>query len=136
MSRVTLTAPSLAIALAAAFALLPATAPQAQGAACRGRVHVDSVYQNGTGGNRYDYMVQIRNSTGGPLTLQLAFAGFGTNVTLFSPQLAGISLQPNASQTIRFGNGTNGNINLGSVAVVYDTAAAAGRATVAVTNCQ
>ncbi|NKE43658.1 hypothetical protein HB662_02645 [Roseomonas frigidaquae] len=134
MSRMTLTA----LALGLALPLMPAAIPQAeaQGNVCRNRVFVDSVYQNGLGGNRYEYMVQVRNGTSAPVTLQLNFAGFGSTVTLFSPQLTGITLPAHGNQTIRFGNGTNGNINMGNVTVVYDGPATAARASVAATNCR
>lgn len=136
MTRMTLTA----LALGLALPLLPATIPQAeaQGAAqvvCRGSIFVDSVYQTGLGGNRYEYFVQVRNGTPMARGLQLNFGGFGDAVTLFSPQLTGISLPAFGSQTIRFGNGTNGNINMGTVSVVYDGPATGGRATVAANNC-
>ncbi len=134
MSRLTFTA----LALGLALPLLPAAIPQAeaQSATCRNRVFVDSVYQNGLGGDRFEYMVQLRNGTANPVTLQLNFGGFGSTVTLFSPQLVGITLPAHGSQTIRFGNGTNGNINMGNVSVVYDGPATAGRAAVAVSNCR
>lgn len=140
MTRLTSAARTLArraLVAGLAFAPLLAVAPaEAQTATCRGRVFIDSVYQTGLGGNRYEYFVQIRNGTPAALTAQLNFAGFGPTVTLFSPQLSGIALGPNASQTIRFANGTNGNINMGTVGVTYDAPAGSGRPTVAVTNCR
>jgi hypothetical protein len=126
-------------ALVAGLGCVPllAVAPaEAQSPACRGRVFIDSVYQTGLGGGRYEYFVQIRNGTPALLTAQLNFAGFGPAVTLFSPQLSGIALGANASQTIKFGNGTNGNINMGTVTVTYDAPAGSDRPTVAVTNCR
>ncbi|MDO9500090.1 hypothetical protein [Falsiroseomonas sp.] len=134
MSRMTLTA----LALGLALPLLPATIPQAEAqgqTTCRGSIFVDSVYQTGLGGNRYEYFVQVRNGTPQTMGLQLNFAGFGDGVTLFSPQLTGITLPAHGSQTIRFGNGTNGNIHMGNVTIAYDTPATGGRATVSVTNC-
>lgn len=124
------------VALGLALPLLPAAIPHAetQTTTCRNRVFIDSVYQNGLGGNRYEYLVQVRNGAGAPVSLQLNFAGFGNTVTLFSPQLSGISLMRYSRQTIRFGNGTKGN--MGNVSVVHDGPAMAGRASVAVTNCR
>jgi hypothetical protein len=138
MTRLSAASRTLALSLALAAPLLSVTAPlaEAQTPTCRGRVFVDSVYQTGLGGNRYEYFVQLRNGTGSAVTAQLNFGGFGQTVTLFSPQLPGIALGPNASQTIRFGNGTNGNINAGTVTVAYDAPAGAGRPTVSVTNCR
>ncbi len=131
MTRMTLTA------LALGLALLPAAIPQAEAQAntCRGSIFVDSVYQTGLGGNRFEYFVQVRNGTPTATTLQLNFGGFGDAVTLFSPQLVGITLPPHGSQTIRFGNGTNGNIHMGNVTIAYDAPATGGRATVSASNC-
>ena len=117
--------------------LLWASAAQAQTPSpqCRGRGFIDSVYQNGLGGTDYEYMVIVRNQTSSTMKLDLSFSGFPQTVTLFSPQLPGISLQAHASQTIRFGKGTNGNINMGTVAVLYDREVAAGRPGVVMSQC-
>lgn len=134
MTRMTLAA----LALGMALPLLPAAIPQAEAqiqTACRGSIFVDSVYQTGLGGNRYEYFVQVRNGMQQAMGLQLNFGGFGDGVTLFSPQLTGITLPAHGSQTIRFGNGTNGNIHMGNVTIAYDAPASGGRATVSATNC-
>ncbi|MGG5888424.1 hypothetical protein ACLF3G_14920 [Falsiroseomonas sp. HC035] len=123
------------LAFAPLLGLAPAPA-EAQTAGCRGRAFVDSVYQTGLGGNRYEYYVQVRNGTSAPLTVQLNFGGFGSNVSVFSAQLPGIALASNASQTIKFGNGTDGNINMGTVTVTYDMPPGNGRPAVSVTACR
>lgn len=127
----------IALVFGLALPLLPVATPQAeaQSATCRGRVFIDTVYQTGLGGNRYEYFVQLRNGTASAVTAQLNLGGFGPTVTLFSPQLAGIQLAPHASQTIRFGNGTNGQINNSTVTRTYDTMPS-GTATVAANNCR
>ncbi|PZW45826.1 hypothetical protein C8P66_11024 [Humitalea rosea] len=126
---------AIVAALGVAAPLLLAAPAEAQSNACRGRGFIDSVYQTGLGGTNFEYFVIIRNQTSAPMSWQLNFGGFPGNVTLFSPQLAGSALGPNASETIRFGRGTNGNINQGTVGRVYDTAGT-GSATVAMTNCR
>ena len=88
---------------------------------CKDRVFIDSVYQNGMGGNNYEYFVQIRNQTSTPLKWTLNFQHMPKTISLFSPQLTGGTLQAHASKTIRFGKGTNGNVNAGTVKVLYDT---------------
>lgn len=107
----------------------------AQAAACKGRAFIDSIYQNGTGGSNYVYFAQVRNQTNKTIRMDLVFASMPKTVTLFSPSLPGITLEPYASQTIRFGNGTNGNINTGTVTVAYDNAPA-GRPSATLRNCQ
>jgi hypothetical protein len=137
LSASTLARSTLLLGLAAAPLLALAPAPaEAQATTCRGRAFIDSVYQTGLGGNRYEYYVQLRNGTSSQMTAQLNFGSFGPTVTLFSPQLPSITLAPNSTQTIRFGNGTNGNINAGTVAIVYDAPATGGRPTVSATNCR
>lgn len=120
-----------ALPLLATALMLPVSAQ----AACKGNAFIDSVYQNGMGGTDYEYFVQVRNQTSKPIKMDLVFASLPKNVTLFSPTLPGITLQAYASQTIRFGKGTNGNINTGTVTVAYDSAPA-GRASATLRNCQ
>ena len=110
----------LRVAALAGAAMLVSTA-SAQ-TLCKGRGFIDSVYQTGLGGNNYEYFVQIRNQTGQPLKWELTFANFPREITLFSPRLTGGTLGAYASETIKFGKGTNGNINTGTVAVLYDVA--------------
>jgi len=125
--------PSFAtLSLMAATLVCPLSA---QAAACKGNAFIDSIYQNGMGGNRYEYFAQVRNQTNKPIRMDLVFASMPKTVTLFSPSLPGITLQPYASQTIRFGNGTNGNISTGTVTVAYDNAPA-GRPSATLRNCQ
>lgn len=127
-----------ALALGLALPLLPIATPQAeaQGNLCRNRVFIDTVYQDSLGGNRYEYFVQVRNGTNAPIRTNLNFAGFGPTVTLFSASLPDINLAAHTNRTIRFGNGTNGNINSGTVALSYDTPAGGGRPTVTAVNCR
>jgi hypothetical protein len=134
MSRMTLTA----LALGLALPLLPATIPQAEAQTntCRNRVFVDSIYQTGLGGNRYEYFLQVRNGTANPVTLQINIGTQYPNVSVFSPQLSGIALSAHGNQTIRWANGTNDNISSGTVAVVYDGPATGGTPTIAINNCR
>lgn len=106
----------------------------AEAAACKGRAFIDSIYQNGMGGSDYEYFVQVRNQTSQPIKMDLVFTSPPKNVTLFSPTLPGITLQPYASQTIKFGKGTNGNINTGTLVVGYDSVPA-GKASATLRNC-
>ncbi|HRK38762.1 MAG TPA: hypothetical protein PK347_10260 [Burkholderiaceae bacterium] len=115
--------------------VLACSLAHANTAVCKGRGFIDSVYQNGLGGTDYEYMVIVRNQTSTPMKLQLAFRGFPNTVTLFSPTLPGITLSAHGSQTIRFGKGTNGNISMGTVAVLYDGEVAAGRPAVVMSQC-
>ncbi|MDP3416964.1 hypothetical protein [Falsiroseomonas sp.] len=134
MTRMTLTA----LALGLALPLLPATIPQAEAQTntCRNRVFIDSVYQTGLGGNRYEYFLQVRNGTPIPVSLQINIGTMFPTVSVFSPQLSGINLPAHGSQTIRWANGTHNNISLGTVSVVYDAPATGGSPTIAVNNCR
>lgn len=126
---------AFAAALLGAAAMLPAGA-SAQGTACQGRVFVDAVYQNGVGGNRFEYFFHLRNQTGQRVRADVSFHNFPHDVTLFSPSLPNIEMGPWATvAATRFGNGTNGNIGNQTVRVVYDAAAGTGP-TVRVTNCR
>jgi hypothetical protein len=128
----------MAAGVVAAVAMAGSGVAQAQAADhCKGRVFVDTVYQTGTGGQNYEYYVTIRNGTSAPLKWQLSFSGMPGNVSLFSPVLPGGSLAAGRNETIKFGKGTTGNINLGTVKVQYDSAAPkAGMALVSLTNCR
>lgn len=133
LPRISAIAAALGVAAPLLFAA-PAAEAQAT-TTCRGRGFVDSVYQTGQGGNNFEYFVIIRNQTPQPMRWQLNFSSFPSNVTLFSPQLTGGTLAPNASETIRFGRGTNGNINPGTVQTSYDTPGS-GRPTVTMSQCR
>ncbi|MBY0336695.1 MAG: hypothetical protein K2X11_08780 [Acetobacteraceae bacterium] len=126
-----------ALLVAALLAGAGAGSAQAQGTTCQGRVFVDSVYQTGVGGDRFEYFFVLRNQTNQRVTADLAFSGFPSNVTLFSPSLPNVAMGPNAtvSPNTRFGNGTNNNISAQTVRVVYDAAPPAGAA-IRVTNCR
>lgn len=136
MFRTTSFATLAAAALLGAATMMPAGA-EAQGSnLCQGRVFVDAVYQNGLGGNRYEYFFHLRNQTGQRVRADVSFHNFPHDVTLFSPTLPNIEMGPWATvAATRFGNGTNGNIGNQTVRVVYDAAASHG-ATVRVTNCR
>ena len=121
--------------LAAALAVM-ANQASAQVTTCQNRVVIDTIYQTGTGGNNYEYFVSFRNATKQPLTVDVTFSGFPTTITLFSPSLPGIPVGAYASKSnLKFGRGTNGNINTGTVARVYDAAAGTGPS-VRLTNCR
>lgn len=125
--------------LAAAMLVWAAAAPaQAQNAStCQGRVVIDTIYQIGTGGNNYEYYLYLRNATRMVITVDVTFTGFqGRDVTLFSPSWPAIPIGANATASnLRFGRGTNGQINTGTVARVYDAAPGSGP-TVRLTNCR
>lgn len=105
-----------------AGAALLATTASAQAPLCKNRGFIDSVYQVGLGGSDYEYYIQIRNQTSQPMRWELSFANFPKDVTLFSPRLTGGTLQPFASEQIKFGRGNNGNISSNTVERQYDTA--------------
>ena len=115
--------------------LLGVSVAQASTPVCKGRGFIDSVYQNGLGGTDFEYMVIVRNQTSSSMKFNVSFSGFPDSVSLFSPSLPGVTLAPHASQTIRFGKGTNGNINMGTVAVLYDREVAAGRPAGVMSQC-
>ena len=123
--------------IAAVATLAIAGTAQAQNATtCQGRVVVDTVYQTGRGGNNFEYFIHLRNATRTRITADVTFSGFPATVTLFSPSLPGIPIGPNATvSSLRFGSGTNGQINQGTVARAYDVPAGAGP-TVRLTNCR
>ena len=103
---------------------------------CQERVLIDTIYQTGTGGNNFEYFIDLRNATNARITADVTFSGFHGTVTLFSPSLPGIPMGPNETKSsLRFGRGTNGQISTGTVARVYDTPAGAGPA-VRLTNCR
>jgi hypothetical protein len=125
--------------LAAMVLVWAAAAPaHAQNAnACHNRVVIDTIYQTGTGGNNFEYFLHLRNATRTAINVDVTFTGFqARNVTLFRPSWPGIPIGANATiSSLRFGRGTNGQINTGTVARVYDAAAGSGP-TVRLTNCR
>lgn len=127
------------IAAAALFALAAAAPGSAQAqpaSTCQGRAVIDTIYQTGLGGNNYEYFFNVRNATRGSLTVDIAITGFPAGVTIFSPSLPGIPLGGYATRSaIKFGRGTVGTINVGTVARVYDAPAGAGP-TIRLTNCR
>lgn len=134
---------SRAAVLMAALSL--GAAAQAQtSTTCKNKVYVDSVYQVGTGGQNYEYYFQLRNGTDKPLnSVTITLAGFDKTVTLFSSHLVvakqgGPVLGPWMSHdpAIKFGNGSNRNISVGTVRVMYDDPAPAGKASLRVTQCR
>ncbi|WP_431303903.1 hypothetical protein [Sediminicoccus sp. BL-A-41-H5] len=110
---------------------------EAQGAACNGRVAIESVYQTGVGGERFEYFFVLRHTTTQRVTADVTFSGFPSNVTLFPPMLPNIPMSPNAtvSPNTRFGDGTNNIISGHMVRIVHDSPPPAGPA-VRVTNCR
>ena len=126
--------PRLAVAVTLIALSLPGAAA-AQAAICQGRVFVDSVYQTGLGGARFEYFFLLRNQTNSRITVNVRLQDFPSNVTLFSPTLPDIPLGPYAILNLRFGQGTNPNISAGTVRVVHD-AMAAGGPTIRMTNCR
>ena len=118
----------VAQALLSAALVLPFSVQAQAPGTCQGVGFVDSVYQTGLGGSDYEYHVIVRNQGSTPMQWTLTFSGFPNNVTLFSPVLTGGTLQPFASETIKFGRGTNGNISQSTVRVAYDTPPARGPA--------
>jgi hypothetical protein len=127
---------AIAATLLGAAAVLPAPAQAQGGAACQGRVFIDAVLQNGTGGNNYEYFFHIRNGTGSVVTADVQLQNFPSDVTLFSASLPGIRIEPHATiSMVRFGRGTNGNISNATVRVAYDGAAASGP-TIRAQNCR
>ena len=123
--------------LAAAVLCLVAGGAQAQAAnACQGRVSIDAIYSNGAAGQTYEYMLTLRNTTRQRITVDVSFSNFPPGVTLFSPLLPNIPIAPYATRSgTRFGRGTNGQLNLATVARAYDVPGAAGP-TVRLTNCR
>lgn len=103
---------------------------------CDRRVVIDTIYQTGTGGNNFEYFIHLRNATNARITADVTFSGFPGTVTLFSPSLPGIPIGANATRSsLKFGRGTWGQVNTGTVARVYDAPAGAGP-TVRLTNCR
>ena len=136
MIRRTFIAAIAIIALAGVAALPQAARAQVPANTCQNRMVVDTVYQAGTGGNNFEYFFQLRNATPDALRVDVTFSGFGPDVTLFSPSLPGVPVGANATlSNQRFGRGTDGQINTGTVARVYDATAGKG-ATIRLTNCR
>lgn len=113
---------------------------------CKNKVFLDSIYQVGTGGQNYEYYIQVRNGTDKPLkSAVVTFAGFDNKtVTLFSPRLDlkkpdGPVLGPwmTHQPSIKFGTGTAFNIVVGvGVVALYDKdQPVQGKAAVRVTDC-
>lgn len=127
------------LAMAGLGAFAPIARAQAPANLCQGRVVIDTIYQNGMGGNQFEYFIHLRNATPRALTVDVTFSGFAgmsPGVTLFSASLPGIPITANATiSRLRFGNGQNSNIGVGTVARVYDVAAGSGPS-VRLTNCR
>ena len=123
------------IAATAGLVLALGTANVAQAANCNGKLFIDSVYQNGLGSNKYEYMLQLRNGTAKPQSWTIQFGGFPPTVSIFSPQLSGGPQAANTTQTIRWGDGTWGNLNTSTVTVVYDRLGSGGKPWVSLMNC-
>ena len=102
------------------MALAVASSAHAQAGPCKGKVFIDSVYQVGLGGNSYEYYIQLRNATDKKASAKIEFHTFGSSVSLFTSSMI-VPTGPHASQKIKFGKGTNGNINAGTVKVLYDS---------------
>jgi len=103
---------------------------------CAGRVVIDTIYQTGVGGGNHEYFFNLRNATRKTITVDVSMAGFPAGVTLFSPSLPGIPLSAFASRTaLKFGRGTWGQVNVGTVSRVYDSGAGSGP-TIRLTNCR
>lgn len=101
---------------------------------CQGKIVFDTVYQKQESG-KFAYYFQIRNSTGKDIWVDASVGGFPAGVSLFSPNLPGIMLKANENKQVRFGTGTNDQINNGMVRKFYDTRGT-GSAWVSATGCK
>jgi hypothetical protein len=125
-----------AAALAAGLSAPGPAAANAPSNACQGRVFVDTVYQNGMGGNQFEYYFHLRNGTGQRLQADVAFSGFPHDVRLDAAERTGLRMDAYATLSrLKFGSGTNGNIGMQTVRVAYDGAASHGP-TIRVRNCR
>lgn len=88
---------------------------------CKGKVFVHRVFQAGPSGDRYEYFLQLRNSTSVARSWTLTFSGFPEAITLSGPVLAGNPVPANQVRTMRFGVGTDNTISAATVAIDYDT---------------
>jgi hypothetical protein len=127
------------IIAAALLALLAATPAQAQGQGgntCRGRVLIANVTQASGPGNTVFYAVTLLNGTQDRVTLDVGFSGFPGAVTVYSPTLTNVPLEPRGgTREHRFGRGTLGLLDTAAVARVYDSQAGGGP-TVRIGNCR
>lgn len=119
-----------AMAAALALPVLAATAPEASAqnaAACTNRVFINPIHVSGSsfvnGQNAFEYSLQVQNQSQQARFVTICFHGFPRDVTLSSPTLAPVRLDPYQQQTIKFGNGTNNNITLSTVGVMQDQTA-------------
>lgn len=102
---------------------------------CAGRMFIDTVYPTGVGPNSFEYFVQIRNQTPGPIVADVVLGGFPQTVTLFSPRLPNVPTGAWQSQQIRFGRGTDPQIHMGTVDRLYDRTGS-GRPFISLQNCR
>lgn len=102
---------------------------------CQGKAFIDSVYQTGLGGNSYEYHIQIRNGNPEPVKVTLSFRQFPKEISLFSADLPNVDLGAYGSRTLKFGKGTNGNINMNTVKIGYDTTPGGTGATATMSRC-
>ena len=109
---------ALAVALTTATALAPHASAQA--GTCKTSVAVDTVFQVGTSAGKYEYFIQVRNMKQGTTAVTFEFGEFPKAVILFSRTLTNVTLKPYESQKIRFGVGTDGQINPSTVKIYYD----------------
>lgn len=124
------------LATAVLVSVLPlATPARAQATSCANKAFFNSIYVVGTGANTFEYFFQIQNRSRTVIHADVRLGGFPRDVTLFSPALPGISLAPYEQKSVRFGRGTNANINMGTVASLADTTGS-GRPYVSASNCR
>ncbi|ONG50643.1 hypothetical protein BKE38_17665 [Pseudoroseomonas deserti] len=125
----------IALGAAATLAATAGSSAAQPANTCAGKMFIDTVYANGTGPNAFEYFVQIRNQTSGPMIADVALGGFPQTVTLFSPRLPGVPTGAWQSQQIRFGRGTNAQINPGTVDRLYDRTGS-GKPYISLQNCR
>ncbi|WP_159992672.1 hypothetical protein [Roseomonas sp. 18066] len=125
----------IALGAAATLAATAGSSAAQPANACAGKMFIDTVYPQSTGGNNFDYFIQIRNQTNATVVADVLLGGFPTGVTLFSPQLPGVPTPAWQSQQIRIGRGTVAQINPGTVDRLYDRAGS-GKPFVTLRNCR
>lgn len=103
---------------------------------CEGIIFVDSIYQQGRGGNNYEYYIQLRNGSDKPVNWGIEFGGFSSaTVQIDHPNPRTGRLNAYSSTTIKFGKGTDGNINRGTVGLLFDSEFVIGNPHVNVKGC-
>lgn len=118
----------LAIMVLAGFAGSRAEAQSST--TCAGRAVIDTIYATAMGGGRYEYFVQLRNSTAGRLSVELVASVFVAT----APPLP-VQLGPFAQVRQRIGASTNAQISPSTVAFLYDGARSSGMS-VRASNCR